>query len=417
MSKVFGLIIGVSVTIIILIVSFNSTSSGGGNYKKSCDTDADCPNGICKYDPDYNKKVCTSGKYCSTNPDQLLECDPNGKDCNGCINEPAYACVVVDTEHPYNIKEGDKVVKLPNSKPGKGWCLPPFAPSVHCNPLTADTIMTETQDSKGNIEYQWSCLCKFPDLITKSPGGDCNIEVACGAHEGIGYLYVPDGTTTACKVDTDCTKETGNICYGEKCYKNWNTEKDTDPTKGICKCNSGLKYIGTDQNKMCVSDGCAPHGTDDGKGGCICDKPAGEQGYLGCPNEVKNQDMYNQCKDSPTCLPDPCWPGGTADPSIGCKCKDGYIRVFTPGSAMLYTCKKACDPSVCGVRGTCAVVGTAPDLKESCTACNCPWSNDGDKTNMCATLTQRYLSGTPCVFNGDCCSNNCHTTWIGNTCA
>jgi hypothetical protein len=394
---------------ITMIIILGLPSSSGSEYKKSCDTDADCQQGTCKFDPDYNKKVCTNGTYCSIQPDNLKECSTDN-DCITCINEPAYGCVVVDALNPYNIKQGNNIIKLPDSKPGKGWCLPPFKHSVHCNSLTADTILTETLDSKGNVVYQWSCLCKFPDLVTQSPGQDCNIEVACGAHENIGSLYVPDGSTTDCKVDTDCTKEGDEICYEDKCYKNWATDKDVDPTKGICKCPPGLKYVGTEQNKMCLYDGCAPHGQTDDRG-CICDKPAGQQGYLACPNEILNTDMKNQCKGSPTCLPDPCWPGGTADPEIGCKCIDGYIREFTPGSAMQWTCKKACEPSVCGPRGTCIVTGTGIDKKEECTGCVCPYTNEGDPTKMCAVNDNRQRKGSLCDKDIECCSNDCSFDW------
>ena len=127
--------------------------------------------------------------------------------------------------------------------------------------------------------------------------------------------------------------------------------------------------------------------------------------------------MKNQCESSPTCLPDPCWPGGTADMTNGCICKDGWIKEFTPGSAMQNTCRQGCLPAVCGDRGTCKIIGTGNDKKETCTDCNCPWSNDGDDTNMCGTLTRRYVSGTPCFFDGECCSNNCYVTLGGELCA
>lgn len=417
MRKVFGLIFFASVIVITMIVIIGLPSSRGGDYKKSCDSDSDCPQGTCKFDPDYNKKVCTSGKVCYTSPDKLLECTTD-KDCSVCINEPAYACVVVDDQHPYKIKQGNKIINLPNSKPGKGWCLPPFKPSVHCNSLTADTILTEVKDSSGKMEYQWSCLCKFPDLVTQSPGQDCNIEVACGAHENIGTLYVPDGSTTECKFDTDCVKEKGEICYGGKCFKNWATDKDVDPTKGICKCPVNMKYIGTEQNKMCVSNECAPHGKPNGQGGCTCEKIPGQQGYLACPREILNTTIKNQCKYSPTCLPDPCYPGGTADPKSGCICGDGYVREFTPGSPTQWTCKKACDPSVCGVRGTCIVTGTGINKKEQCTNCVCPYTNDGDDTKMCGTFSDKLPKGEECGgSDSQCCSGHCSYRFFDYVCA
>lgn len=410
MRKVFGLIFLVSIITITMIFIFSRlTSSGGGHYEKSCDTDADCEQGKrCEFDPDYNKKICTTGKYCSMEPGNLTECSTD-KDCLTCINDPAYTCVVVDADHPYKIKQGDNIINIPDSNQGKGWCLLPFKPSIKCNSLTSDTILTEGTDSSGKIEYQWSCLCKFPDLVTQYPGGDCDIEVACGVHAGLGSLYVPDGSTTACNVDDDCAGK--NICYKDdnKCYKDWNTDKDVDPTKGICICNKGLKYIGTDQYKMCLPDGCAPHGKSDGQGGCICDKPAGQQGYLACPNEISNMDMKHQCKDSPACLPDPCWPGGTADQTgIGCNCGDGYIPTFTPGSPTQYTCTKACGPTVCGTRGKCIVTGTGIDKKEECTGCVCPYTNEGDQTNMCNVNNGKFQKGSACHNRPEeCCSGIC----------
>jgi hypothetical protein len=406
MRKVFGIIIVIAVSAIAIIIIFNLFSTSG-EYQKSCNTDADCTRGTCKFDPDYNKKICTSGKVCSTISTNLLECDPSGanNDCNVCINEPAYACVVVDDLHPYKVKEGTKVVSLPNSKPGKGWCLLPFKPSVKCSSLTSDTILTESIDAKGDVVYEWTCLCKFPNLVTKTTGGDCNIEVACGAHENIGSLFVPDGGTVACTGNSDCVKD--EICHAGMCYKNWATDKDVDPTKGICKCPANMKYIGTDQNKLCVSDGCAPNGKSDGNVGCICNKPAGGQGYLACPGEVLNPTMKNQCRDSATCLPDPCYPGGTASMTDGCVCKDGYIREFTPGSATQWVCKKACEPSVCGSRGNCVVVGTGRDKKETCTGCNCPYTNVGDDSNMCGGFNGKLPNGNTCEGDKQCCNGDC----------
>lgn len=385
-SKIFkiGIIIGLFLSIItvILVLHFSSPS---GSFKKSCSSDDDCSDGgKCIYDPDYNKKICTSGKYCNIlDTDNLLECTPGKSDCDICINQPAYTCVVVDKDNPYKVRKGNKDINLPDSNPGKGWCLPPFKSSNKCNPMTADTVLEQTVDSEGNTIYEWSCLCKYPDLVTKSQGGDCDVVVACGEHiENGGVLYTEDNTR-------------------------WNKDKNTDPRKGSCKCPTGEKYIGTSTYKECVSDSCAPNGHIGEDRKCVCNP-----GWISCPDQVSNENISKYCNPSMSiCIPDPCYPGGEYNKQTGCTCKHpDYIRVANEDSPTSAKCRKACPSSVCDDRGTCKVT-TDPKTNEPtevCYDCNCPYTNVGDTDKLCSVDSGKEpRKGNSCDKPSDCCSGKC----------
>jgi len=402
-------IIAIPVIIIFFIIIINLSSSK--QYKDECNSDADCPkNERCQFNPDYNKKLCSSGHTCFITPNSsLLECDASDIDnsCNICNNQPAYKCVVVNDNHPYKVNTGyGTFTSLKNSNPGKGWCLPPLQTSITCNPLTSDTILTETFDEEGHVVYNWSCYCKYPQLVTKSINGtDCDVEVACDYQNSGNQLYVPDGSSISCQSDDQCNPTISSdpkICYEESCYKKWIVDKDTDPTTGICKCKSPQHYIGTKTNKYCVKDGCAPNGHSDGDGNCICDN-----NYIECPGDkIFNESVKNQCSaNNHICIPDPCV-NGTADKDLGCLCNDGYIRERDYSSPTLYICKKSCiDPNFCEDRGKCTVTGDKKSGtdKEVCEQCKCPWESSDD--NRCSNSSGKYVAGTEC--NTDICREVC----------
>ena len=414
-----SLFIGVPIFIIILIIIANWSQNK--TYKGECTSNADCQgNETCQFNIDYNKKLCSSGHTCFITPDSsLLECDASDIDnsCNVCNNQPAYKCVVVNNDHPYKIKVDDNTfISLKNSNPGKGWCLPPLQTSSKCSPLTSDTVLTET----GHDVYNWSCLCKYPELVTKSTdSGDCDQQVACG-YESTGVdLYVPDGSSTTCSNSIPCnsTASEPKICYRESCYKKWSVDKDTDPTTGICNCLNGTTYIGTTTNKFCISDNCSPHGktdsTDPEGKKCVCDT-----GYIECPGEYIKDTILNQkCTTigHSTCIKDPCG-NGQANKDYGCACDDGYVREYDEDSPTLYTCKLECNnPNFCGDRGTCSVVGTGYDKYEEC-QCICPWTYSDDK--RCTNNSGKIATGDQCNANYDPnqnCKDCCNGTYSGDT--
>jgi len=62
------------------------------------------------------------------------------------------------------------------------YCLPSYL--NHCDPYTSDTVLT---NNSGN-NTEWSCACK-PSMaglfVQKVEGGNCNVQIACGAPLGV----------------------------------------------------------------------------------------------------------------------------------------------------------------------------------------------------------------------------------------
>ena len=340
-------------------------------------------------------------------------------------------------QNPYNWKQGDNIINVPESLANKGWCLPDVKQqTTSCNQFTSDTILVENEDKK----YEWGCHCTIQNLFDQSnPSENCNVEKACGYESGLGELYViknPDtGNNWQCTKTEDCSQagadslccvvdttgtgsgNCGDDVSGEQkyCHVPWLSQQDSEPRYGRCKCDSGLTYYGYSNDdvytKDCVTDSCQPYGIKSGDT-CICNV-----GYINCPEDIPDSGLKTNCTSNPRCIPDPCAPLGQYDKSSKtCNCNgiDTSGINFDSSSPTGERCIDLCaNNGPCGERGTCRVTGTGANKVASCT-CSCPWCNYGDpgcpanpnpsKTDtVCSGNTRKGKRSEPCYGDDECC--------------
>lgn len=351
-------------------------------------------------------------------------------------------------QNPYNWKQGDNIINVPESLENKGWCLPDVKQqTTSCNQFTSDTILIEYQNKK----YEWGCHCKIQNLFDQSsPLSDCNVEKACGYERGSGELYViknPDssGNKWSCTKTEDCAQAgedslccvvdttgngTGNCddeITGDKyCHVPWLSQPNSDPRYSRCNCIQGLTYYGYSNDdfytKDCVADSCQPNGTKSGET-CNCNV-----GYINCPEDIPVSVLKTRCTDSPRCIPDPCNPLGQYDKSSHtCNCNkiETAEILLDSDSPIGVLCHDLCkNNGPCGDRGKCIVTGTTPNKVASC-ICSCPWCNYGDSgcsspdhSNTCIGNTGKSLLNGNCHSNDDCCPGlNCsYNPFTGGWC-
>lgn len=356
---------------------------------------------------------------------------------------------------PYNWKQGDKSLYLPESEEGKGWCLPNIEKQTDlCNKFTSDNILI----NMGEDKYKWGCYCTTPDMFDHS-GDDslsnCNTEKACGSEQNLGSLWVIRKDQKVCTKDSDCGSDikqsrccppdTGSgscsdsALPGEKkhCYVKWKTQQDTDPRDGRCECTAeGTTYSGSQSGsnsyiKVCVTDGCAPNGKKqtscDGdvtaKYCCDCN-----DGYIRCPEDIVDIELKQRCSSFPQCIKDPCAPLGRWDPNQRtCICDKNSTSVAVPdtNSPVGMTCVDLCNPGPCGDRGNCVVTGKDSNKKAECINCKCPWCNPGDpgcpsgkdpvekRCLVNSGKTQR--EGDACDKSKGCCKGSCSYNFVAMT--
>lgn len=460
---IFGILL--LITIIIIIIRSRKKS---GRLSEECSSNSDCPKtDVCIPNPeDGNKLQCfpADKKFCEIMPvSELTMCKlDDSTSCNMCLNNPQFSCVEVSNTKPYTWRKDNKVVKLPNSPPGFGWCLPNVVNrDITCNPYTSEYVLEQV----GNNEYQWGCLCKYPNLFDHGGGdvfSDCTMVRACGEVDGFGNLYVPHPDSKKCKSNSDCEngdkclpelspspcgvssggqKPTDGDCTTEDCYchTTWSNEimDQVNPLYGRCVCDSaqGLEYecivtsddsyqmncvkgtcIGGSRQQdpeKCNQDQCKKDGTNCEC--CVC-----PTGMIRCPDDLPSDSiMVQYClTNGPMCIPDPCAtvPGGHWDKSKNsCVCPGGDgIGVYEDlNSSVGQICKNYCDPSPCGNRGTCTYDPTTQHA--TCTGCKCPWTNKGDANctcsqtimGTCTNTTPKMAYGEPCECDKQCCSGKC----------
>jgi len=445
------------VVIVVLIVRKVSKPA----LSQYCQTNSDCPaSDYCTSNPEMGgKSQCfpLDKKFCGFDPPtSLVKCDPKDPDsCSGCLNTPAFGCVVVDDSHPYIWKQGEKKINIPNSPTGFGWCLPNIVNrDVTCNNFTADYVLEQV----GDNSYQWACHCKYPNLFDKTPGSDdCTVVRACGGSSNPVSLIVP--TQNSCKVDSDCKEgvcrspmipapcgydngnsglepsvdcsKEGSSCF---CHVPWQGKvtEEIDPLAGRCECREGdifqcLRRASDYTEMNCVQSTCGvwptktsgcnncPPSSGSGTPCICCDCPTG---YLSCPGDIPNQNtnLITYCQNTgATCIEDPCSagaPGGHFDYKSGeCVCPDGYASVQDDLSPVFRRCENLCKANgQCSNRGTCYV--TKDEAGKSialCKDCSCPYTNDGDdKTCMCMGISSTLLpEGSDCCHDSECCSQDC----------
>ena len=366
---------------------------------------------------------------------------------------------VTASPNPFVWRQGDQMLTLPNSKPGKGWCLPAVKPTP-CNNFTSDSILVETrldEASDGEKFYEWECLCSNDDMFTKAGfGGDCILEKACGAPTG-GKLLVsdykktcnaadgcPDGQRCCAPGDVEgecCTagdSACANVKYtGQKyCFEDWEKQKALNPAGGRCDCAAGLTYTTTgsgssDYRKLCVSDPCSAPGcvgcSSTSAGSCQCGP-----GFLVCHWDSKQSknlgntpDSYAEtyCKDNPRCLVAPCGDPMQCTANIGepgtlgtCVVKDpsGTWGLLPADNALGVTCVDYCSNGgigySCSGRGDCTVVRDGSSFpQQQCKNCT---GDTGDKGNCMKTTYTQSLAPAPqyCLQElikfGDYCDPN-----------
>ena len=407
-SVLVALLIGTLVITFIVILAIPRKHV----LKDTCTTDSDC--GIhnkCIFSPDDNRRVCVEDSTIDCDIQKsLTECDlSDNTSCSKCIQQPPFRCLVVDKDHPYNWKQGDDVVKIPDSKPGKGWCLPPVVDKNRCNSATSNAILVDKGD-----QYEWECLCNDSTVVGQDkPGGDCNVVTGCGYIPGYGNVYVPVETT--CSSDTDCSKDDykipgdtdwspycgnpdGSPSKGKgttnQCWVPWGSEaghKINPSEYGMCQCKKGYKplrqKIGDNRYELqCVTDTCAPgkkSTTDDS-----CDCP---EGFIKCPEDVQGG-YKEQCANEPQCMTDPCAPNGHWDQQQGiCVCTGATFtsRGFQ-ANAVGAICEDVCivgGKDLCSPRGTCILNPTSGKLSGKsggagyCVDCKAPFTQD--PSHMC----------------------------------
>ena len=381
--------------------------------KDQCNTDSDCAvHNKCLFSPDDNRKVCVADSTIDCDIQKsLTECDlSDSTSCSKCVQQPPFKCIVVDKDNPYQWKQGTETVKIPDSKPGKGWCLPPVVDKNLCNPATSNAILVDKGD-----HYDWECLCNDPAVVGQEiAGGNCNSVTGCSYPDN-GNIYVPVVTNPPCSSDKDCDKPEYKIpgdsdwppyCRQpdgsapdpkgktNQCWVPWGSEagQKINPSEyGMCNCESGYKplrqKIGDKRYELqCVTDSCAPgkkSATDDS-----CDCPA--DGYIKCPQDV--QDGYKeQCATNPQCIRDPCAPNGHWDPNQGiCVCTGTFTSRGGQANAVGAICEDVCTSggeNICSPRGTCVINPASGKLNGKsggsgyCVDCKAPFKQDS--THMC----------------------------------
>lgn len=436
---------------IIVIEKFVLKKKGLSQF---CQKSSDCPSGMkCIPNPENpGKNECfpINKKFCVITPfTALKECDPTDKNsCQDCLNIPSFNCVVVNKNKPYTWKQGNKTISIPDSSPGKGWCLPDVDTRQFCNPFTADYVLEQT----GENEYSWGCYCKYPNLFDHSGGpntlSDCTFVRACGTPEEEGNLVVP--TSQECTKDSDCGS-TGKCLYpkspgpcgsnatGPKfCHIPWqgDTQKTINPLDGQCICDADkeLTYqcidTGAGYYEMnCVKNTCGqyPTSTNCQAGGCRENPPdkccVCPTGYLRCPDDIPIGDspLCNHCYDyGPSCIPDPCRIGDDSNGYYdknrsggpGCVCPgENMAPVADTDSPVGEICQDLCRGNgPCANRGTCYVDRTEVNPVAKCCNCVCPYTNDGDPTETCSGDNNKRMEYNDCDSNDQCCSNNCTKT-------
>ena len=349
----------------------------------------------------------------------VLEGDPNGYVDSVRISDPKQMYNVNDiflilggsneatfylTEQPtpYFWQKGNQKLSLPESDPGKGWCLPPVTTGVKCNPYTADSVLVQKVDDKGKTTYSWGCYCKTPSLMQHedTPSSNCSALVGCSGYD----LYVPPSgmaVSQPCTLNSQCFAANSRCCNSEKCLKTstdsfpstspgkcqtrWTLgDTERNPRGGTCDCPTGTYYLDTTVgdyvSKTCSVDPCGEGGTK-AAGTQLCDcKP----GYISCGVTPSSNVMVTdaRCASATTvnrCVPDPCAPGGTMRRGGGCTCTNGYVEVVNSNAVGGSVCKRVCNPGPCGDRGTCSA---DKDGNEYC-ICQSPWAPSGPADKLC----------------------------------
>lgn len=303
---------------------------------------------------------------------------------------------------PFFWQKGNTKLVLPETEPGKGWCLPPVIQSAQCNPFTSDAVlMQKIDDTTGKMIYEWGCYCKVPSLMQhdSTPGSNCSALVGCGGYD----LYVPETNATNCSKNSDCTAANQKCCSDTKCLQSltdtfsggslgrcmtrWATGDTTrNPRDGTCDCPSNTYYNTFKSNeyvlKSCSVDPCGPNGVREGSNLlCTC-KP----GFVSCGLQSGTGVQVTDARcATPTmrnrCLVDPCAPGGTMRQGGGCNCRlnEDYVETNDPNAIGGKICKKLCvNNGPCGTRGKCKIVAG----KEEC-ECICPYTAQDATDKFC----------------------------------
>ena len=232
---------------------------------------------------------------------------------------------IVELANPFVWKQGSTVINVPNSNPGKGWCLPDVRQKT-CNQFTSTSVLTEINDG-GKTAYTWDCHCNNNLMFDKDENGDCLVEKACGydsSAPGINLIKSlftnADGNAVSCTSDSHCTTaqscldNNGNPANKTKCtdncfcYENWLLNKNTNPMDGFCVCDqasaSDNQYSANTEpstyQKLCLADtckvpGCSSCGCNNEQGdtcnGCGCDLAVGMQNtwntYIPCDSTTR----------------------------------------------------------------------------------------------------------------------------------
>ena len=304
----------------------------------------------------------------------------------------------------YTIMANKKRMKIPETQPGMGWCLPDIDldRSLECHP---DTGGESVLVSSGTA-IQWQCICKDPSMFTqRSTGGDCDVPGGLLCENGsfeVPLIDGPSGTFYSWK----------DVTVGP----NKNLRNRVDVLNGRCNCPHGktaLRRDGYPPQFLCVDSTCYP-GT------------AGPSDTCKCP--TREGFGYELVDGKPECLIDPCEPYGKYNVHTElCDCKPGYeSSPRIPGLNRLgVECRNVCLSNPCNVpvRST-ACAAEAPDYK--CTGCKCPSCNppstgnpmlcrdpkDTTKPytgNKCEGIMfssyghQKQNRGSRCQVNDQCC--------------
>ncbi len=341
------------------------------------------------------------GKECPILPfNSLIKCTSD-KDCSKCAGATlGYRCYNVNENNPYKYTDTDGTTY---NMPDGQYCLPQKVETEKCNLYTGIPILTK----KGENEYAWACQCINNNWFDSPPGGDCTNEVLCGYQSGLGELVCPPGVS-ACK-------------EGES----WLTNKNWDPSIGICKCKAGYAPINTVDStgrhiKTCSKDPCAPIGhlqSPPVYGGNICGKPRATstctgakfeknsdgtyKSWIRCPEDIADASVRQACAVYPKYFPDPCNPYGYYDTALcKCICNKKYSRQQPSNNIVGSECDNPClTENQCGGRGTCYV--TDKGLAR-CKDCVPPWRQNPPLNTCDRGCTSK---GYKCGNDDDCCLN------------
>jgi hypothetical protein len=309
---------------------------------------------------------------------------------------------LTETPKPFFWQKGSTKLVLPESDPGKGWCLPPVTQTAQCNPYTSDAVLVQkVDDTTGKMSYEWGCYCKMPSFMQHddTPISNCSALVGCGGYD----LYVPGPNAPICSKNTDCTGTNQKCCSDTKCLQSstdsfssggvgrcmtrWDTGNTTqNPRDGTCNCPSNTYYnnfkSGDYVLKSCSVDPCGPNGVREGSNLlCTC-----QSGFVSCGLQPGTGIQVTDARcATPTmrnrCLADPCAPGGTMRQGGGCNCRldENYVETSDSNVIGGKTCKKLCvNNGPCGTRGKCKIVSG----KEEC-ECICPYTAQDSSDKFC----------------------------------